>query len=253
MKKLLSILLLFSICSICEVTAQTDSDFKATEVQLNDSVAVRIRRIPKGAYIPRKQASEQLLRKPYEKITGFEKVKERLGNKLKIVELTEINGENEYTYTAAEITFDDGTKDVVECDPPSVTDIYSYYPKLNIVTLLDISDGDVIINLSGGDEKFLRGDPRFHSLSPNGKLRINGYHPGGAYDHPVFFIEIWDKTKGRWRYFADITEENRVMQGYFTYANNWFWTDNNTVLCNTPHDDYYEMKIIPTQKAETND
>jgi hypothetical protein len=182
-----------------------------------------------------------------------------LRKRLKVIEMKEEGAES--GWQEYEITFKDGTKKHLDADYGFI----AWYPQLEILLFEGghASDQPFDLNDSRSEVTFPEdfpynvriGNPYYHSVSPDSRWRINGFHDGQ--DCAVHFLEKWNKSKEKyeiigWLYGYD----NRLYNHYifdFCYAGNWFWTSRNTAIFTNLGDaeneyfentKFYEMEII---------
>lgn len=213
--------------------------FETKHVRLNDSLSMTVRQITQEEYTIRAEAAAYLRHKPHEVIRDYAQAREMLGDRLKMVQ----TGDEE-NHRELEIAFNDGTKLRLNYGGAKVDDYFlAYYPELNIVILEEEAGGGYAIDFNDSSKNSDHiGNPGNRCPSPDRKLRINGYYPGGAADGPVWFIEKQNDADGRYALLGEWTGES-IWEYY--YASDWAWTDNTTVLFKTPGY-YYEAKLLPS-------
>jgi hypothetical protein len=205
------------------------------ETKLNDNYAIRLRQIRQSEYFVKKWESTHLRHKPYKAITDFEETQKMLGEKMKTVE----RQEEEDKIIETEITFKDKTKR--RFDWTFKDGFKAYFPELNVLLSESEAGGDWQIDLNDSREEATKGNPYYHAVSPDRKLRINGYYPGGAADDSEYWLEKWNPKEKKYEFVAFL-ENHRL----FYYSHSWFWTSNNRVLFKHGWRDYayFEMEII---------
>jgi hypothetical protein len=217
-----------------------DENLGITEIKLNDSYSIRLRKITQSEYIVGKWESTHLRNKPYKVITDLKEAQKMLGNKLKEIDVEEYD----YSRRIVEITFNDKTKKRLDwCNLEN--GFFKYYPKIGILIFYGEADGDYPIDLNdSAKESEYVGDPYYHAISPDRKLRINGYSSGGASDCEQYFLEKWNPQKKKYEFAFYFLDENYLFN--FCYAADWFWTSNNKALFkrNIYYREFYEIEII---------
>jgi hypothetical protein len=234
------IILLFFVCTVYAAAQETDGygngeTFEVEEIALNDAYFVKLRQISEDEYTVRMKESAHLRHKPYKVITDFKEAQKMLGRKMKIIE----RQEGEFKFIETEITFKDGTKR--KWDWTFADGFRAYFPELNVLLWEGEATGDYQIDLNDSREEAIKGNPYNHAVSPDRKLRINGYYIGGASEGWEYFLEKWNTKKKRYEFFT--TFEGLL----FYYSRDWFWTSNSTALFRYgwwEECQYYEIEII---------
>jgi hypothetical protein len=209
---------------------ETDISAEITETEQDNRYSTKLREISENEYTIRKNESEHLRHKPYKVITNFEEAQKMLGEKMKIIEV-EVGEEK---YIEIELTFKDKTK------RRFANGFRAYFPELNILLWEAEATGDWQIDLNDSREDAKMGNPYNHAISPDKKLRINGYYIGGASEGSEYWLEKWNPKKKKYEFFDSF-------EGFIFYlSHDWFWTSNSTVLFRYGwHESakYYEMEI----------
>lgn len=161
---------------------------------------------------------------------------------------------NRYIINA--ICNDDVKKTITDCyDPLSDYAFFiAYYPKLDILVFEEEAVCDGVVNFNDSSDKIVNNqtyarNPYYDSPSPDGKLLMTGYYPGGAAEGISWHIEKWNSNDKRYEFVASLDLGSEDYD--FTYLNDssaWFWSDNDKVMFKSPdycpRNYYYEMKII---------
>jgi hypothetical protein len=220
--------------------------FTITKIELNDSCFVKLRRIRQSEYFVKKWKSAHLQPKPYKVIDNISEAKKMLGKKLKEFDIKDDEG---YSSNVLEITFKDKTKKRLDLSHGNLESLFiEYYPEVGILILRDGCDGAEPIDLNDSEKEHDQvGHPFYHVVSPDRKLLINGYDNNAcASEGATYFLEKWNPKKKKYEFvnhFYDLFEEKYI----FTFATDWFWTNNSTVLFRYGWGKewkYYEMEII---------
>ena len=248
MKKSLIILATMLALPFAALRAQTEDEQEITEIQLNDHYSVKLRQISASEYTARKNESEHLQHKPYKVIADLKEAQKMLGNKLKEVTVKDEDG---YERSVIEITFKDKTKKRISWEWGFNLDGFrEYYPEVDVLVFENEAVGDYAIDLNDSKKDYERtGNPRYHAVSPDKKLRINGYYPGGAVDGALFFLEKWNPKKRKYEFIGYFeNQENYVFT--FIFTADYFWTSNSKAVFRlvTYPGGYYEMEIIEIEK-----
>jgi hypothetical protein len=214
-------------------------------IGLNNHYSIRLKQISESEYTAQKMASAHLRHKPYKVITDLKEAKKMLGNKLK--EIT-VKDEEDYERSVIEITFKDKTPKKIswEWGFNLENGFREYYPEVGVLVFENEACGDYSIDLNDSKMDYERtGNPRYHAVSPDRKLRINGYYPGGAWDGVRFFLEKWNPKKKQYEFIAYLEREEDYVFS-FLFAGDWVWTSNSKAICKiiTYMGSYYEMEII---------
>jgi hypothetical protein len=215
--------------------AQNETEIK--EINLNDSISIRIKEISESEYFDQKQQSEHLQFEPYEAITDFAETRKLLGGRIK-----DIDG---HLYNL-EITFNDGSSKKLD----EYFRFNVYYPELNVLIFIYANGDDVPFDLNGSVNASINaGNPHYYNFSPDKQFRINGIFDG-VFD--TYFLEKWDKTKNRYEAVGNFGEMQDVYM--FRNANELFWINNGKVLMRYKwigyNTEYYEMEIIETTNSK---
>jgi hypothetical protein len=250
MKK--SIIISIFLAFLFPAVLQAQETPEVREITLSDSLSVRLRQITREEYETRKQASVHLRHKPYKVVKDLKKAQKMLRRRLKVIEMKEEGAE--YGWQEYEITFKDGTKEHLDADYSFI----AWFPQLEIILFEGGHTSDQPFDLNHIRSKVAFtddfpysvriGNPYCHSISPDRRWRINGFHPGQ--DCELRFLEKWDKSKKRYEYagyFVDYKNHG------LCYSGNYFWTDSNTAIFTnlggaeneySEHTKFYELEII---------
>lgn len=246
MKKVIITLSILLTMPFVQLRAQTEDESEifseeVVEIQLNNHYFIRLKQISESEYIIREKESEHLRHKPYKVITDVKEALKMLGKKVKSLEV--YDEDQDYRYDAVEITFKDKIKKRFDWRSLDENGFIAYYPELKILILNHEADGDHPIDLNDSANEQV-GNPRYHVLSPNKQLRINGYFPGGAWDGVLYFLEKWNPKKKTHEFIGYLENEDYVFT--FLFAKDWFWRNDNKAFfrIGTYPGGYYEMEII---------
>jgi hypothetical protein len=242
---ILSVLLTFPIVALYgQNENEQDISKEVIEIELNNHYSIKLKQVSESEYTIQKRETEHLQHKPYKVITDLKETKKMLGNKLK--EIT-VKDEEHYERNVLEITFKDKTKKRIswEWGINLENGFRAYYPEVGVLVFENEASGDYSIDLNDSKMVYERtGNPCYHAVSPDRKLRINGYYRGGAEEGVLFFLEKWNTKKKRYEFIASLRYENSL----FYYSSDLFWTSNSKVLFRYGWSEdsykYYEMEIL---------
>lgn len=239
------------------------------QYRLEGNLSVSIRQIPYSDYILAKWQTAYLSEnKPYKVIADNNSIVQILKakGKIEIIE-QKIDDEDRKVYEEKgvklpnryliNVIYNNGVKRIIMdyYDPLSDYAFFiGYYPELDILVFEEEAGGDCVVDFNDSSDKIVNNqsyarNPHFDSSSPDGKLLITGYYPGGAAEGISWHIERWNSNKKRYEFvaFLDLGSKNYDFT-YLKEGSAWFWSDINKVMFKSPdnyyRNYYYEMEIF---------
>ena len=249
-----SIILILSIILSLQTFAlygQSEDEQEISEevkvIELNNHYSIRLKQISESEYTVRKQEAERLRHKPYRVITDVVEARKMLGKKVKSFEV--YDEEQNARYPVVEITFKDKVKKRFDWRSLDNNGFIAYYPELKVLILNHEADGEHPIDLNDSANEHA-GNPRYHVPSPDKQLRIAGYHPGGAWDGVLYFLEKWNPKKKKYEFIAYLEREDNYVFT-FLFTADWFWISNSKAVFRiiTYMGNCYEMEFVETLRA----